>query len=91
MGIILTKDYVKYAILLVSLVLGILLNSAFLVKEIYFCMKTNVLKYALLPFFQIRVHKNAKNVPPGAINVLIKTHFRVKYVQLAIIYQMGFA
>ena len=42
MGIILTKDYVNYAILHVSPVLGILSNSAFLVKEIYFCTKVNV-------------------------------------------------
>jgi hypothetical protein len=91
MGIILIKDYAKFVILLVSLVLGIQLNSAFLAKEIYFCTKTNALKYVLLPFIQIRILKNAKSVPLLVISVLIKTHSHVKYAQLAIIYQMGFA
>ena len=91
MDIIPTKEYVNYAILLVSLALGMLLNSAFLVKEIYFCTKTNALKGALFPFFQIRMFKNAKSVLLGAISALVKNHLHAKYVLASIIYLMGFA
>ena len=91
MGIIPTMEYVNYAILLVLPVLEILLNSAFLVKETYFCTKINVLKYVLLRFIQIRMFKNAKSVQLDVFSVLIKTYFHVKYVLLNIIYQMGFA
>ena len=91
MGIIPHKNYVKDAILHVLPVLGILLNNAFLVKETYFCMKINVLKYALRPITQLLMFKNAKSVPLGAISVLVKIHLHVNSVLMAIIYQMGFA